>query len=146
MTGVWACAGGLARRNGDWPGIAGGAATIVDGRAGIAGGIRPGIAGTGRPVIWGLIAPADCGLNAELVLPVYCGETVVAGEGEVGEWRVEPVWMGRPAAESTRNNGTEDGKTGIGGGLPMLPWIKYIASINSVESSEPRFPRSARFL
>ncbi len=80
------------------------------------------------------------------MFPVYCGETVDAGVGEVGELRAEPVWKGRPAAASTRNGGREDGKTGIGGGLPMLPWIKYIAITNSVESSEPRFSRSARFL
>ena len=92
-TAGWACAGGLARGNGDWPGTAGGAATIVDGRAGIAGGIRLGAAGTGLPVIWGLIAPVGCGRSTELVPPVYWDweETAVAAGGKVGECRLEPV-------------------------------------------------------
>ena len=70
------------------------------------------------------------------MLPVHCGEILEATEGKVGEWGLEPVWWvwmdwgGRPAAVSTRNGGREGGKTGTGGGLPMLPWMKYIAITN----------------
>ena len=80
-------ASGLARGNGDWHGTAGGIATSVDRRAGIAGGIQLGAAGTGRPVICRLIAP---GLSVEVVLPVHSGEIAEAAEGKVGEWSLEP--------------------------------------------------------
>ena len=66
-------ASGLARGNGDWYGTAGGIATIVDGRAGIAGRIQDVAAGTDRPVNCGFIAP---GLSVEVLLPVHSGESV----------------------------------------------------------------------
>ena len=78
----------MARGDGDWHGTAGGIATIVDRRVGIAGGIQLGAAGTGQPVICRLIA---AGLSIEVVLPVHCGEIVEATEGKVGERRLEPV-------------------------------------------------------